>query len=100
MVKWIISEVIEKQVPLFNRDPRFCVANPAGIYLLKGNNRNTRNKRWNMFKVNNEHMFKVNFEHISHLVLVFLLLTLSKWMPARKVLKRIRNVLKKDAIKK
>ena len=31
-----------------------------------------------MFKVNNE----LNFEHISHLVLVFLLLTLSRQMPA------------------
>ena len=37
----------------------FC-GHPAGIYLLKVNNRN-----------------KVNFEHISHHVLVFLLLTLN-----------------------
>ena len=27
---------------------------PASIYLLKVNNRNTRNKVWNMFKVNNK----------------------------------------------
>ena len=27
---------------------------PAGIYLLKVNNRNTRTKVWNMFKVNNK----------------------------------------------
>ena len=39
---------------------------------------------WNMFKVNNKDtrtmpgVFIVNFEHISHLVLVFLLLTLNK----------------------
>ena len=32
---------------------------------------------WNMFKVNKVN-FIVNFEHISHLVLVFLLLTLSR----------------------
>ena len=37
---------------------------PAGIDLLKVNNRNTRTKVWNMFKVNNN---IVNFEHISHL---------------------------------
>ena len=42
--------------------------NPAGIYLLKVNNRNTI-----IIGV-----FIVNFEHISHLVLVFLLLTLSR----------------------
>ena len=38
-----------------------------------------------MIKVNNKEnsaVFIVNFEHISHLVLVFLLLTLSRQMPA------------------
>ena len=37
-----------------------------------------------MFKVNNKDIgtFIVNFEHISHLALVFLLLTLSREMPA------------------
>ena len=40
---------------------------PVGINLLKVNNRNTRNA-----------VFIVNFEHISHLALVFLLLTLNK----------------------
>ena len=39
---------------------------PAGIYLLKVDNRNTRAS-----------VFIVNFDHISHLVLVFLLLTLN-----------------------
>ena len=43
--------------------------NPAGIYLLKVNNRNTRARC---------EIFIVNFEHISHLALVFLLLTLNK----------------------
>ena len=61
---------------------------PAGIYLLKVNNRNTRTRceicskltintperrQWRRSGV-----FIVNFEHISHLVLVFLLLTLNK----------------------
>ena len=38
-----------------------------------------------MFKVNTWRrsvIFIINFEHISHLVLVFLLLTLSRYMPA------------------
>ena len=42
---------------------------PADIYLLKVNNRNSRTWR-------RSGIFIVNFEHISHLVLVFLLLTL------------------------
>ena len=52
---------------------------PAGIYLFKVNNRNTRTRcrHWRRSGV-----FIVNFEHISHLVLVFLLLTLNKQMPA------------------
>ena len=62
--------------------------NPAGIYLFKVNNRNTRTRceicskltintperrQWRRSGV-----FIVNFEHISHLVLVFLLLTLNR----------------------
>ena len=61
--------------------------NPAGICLLKVNNRSTRTRceicskltiktperhQWRRSGV-----FVVNFEHISHLVLVFLLLTLN-----------------------
>ena len=61
---------------------------PAGIYLFKVNNRNTRTRceicskltintperrQWRRSGV-----FIVNFEHISHLVLVFLLLTLNR----------------------
>ena len=42
----------------------------AGIYLLKVNKRNTRTRC--------SGIFVVNFEHISHLVLVFLLLPLSR----------------------
>ena len=59
----------------------------AGIYLLKVNNRNTRarceisskltikipeQRQWRR-----SGFFTVNFEHISHLALVFLLLTLT-----------------------
>ena len=61
---------------------------PVGIYLLKVNNKNFRTRceicskltiktperrQWRRFGV-----FIVDFEHISHLVLVFLLLTLSR----------------------
>ena len=49
---------------------------PANIYLLIVNNRNTKKKVWNMFKVNNKQRrqrrhsgaFIVNFEDISHLL--------------------------------
>ena len=64
---------------------------PVGIYLFKVYNRNTgtrckicskltiktaERRQWRLSDV-----FIVNCEHISHLVLVFLLLTLSKQMP-------------------
>ena len=56
--------------------------NPAGIYLLKVNNINTRTR----FEICSKLTIKIlasfwylycNFEHISHLVLVFLLLALN-----------------------
>ena len=62
--------------------------NPTGIYMLKVNNRNIRTRceifskltikiperrQWRRFDV-----FIVNFDYISHLVLVFLFLTLSR----------------------
>ena len=60
---------------------------PVGIYLLKVNNRNTRTRREICSKLTiktpeRRHwrrpgVFIVNFEHLSHLVLVFLLLTLN-----------------------
>ena len=60
---------------------------PAGIYLLKVNNRNTRTRCEICSKLTikiperrhkrRSGVFIVNFEHISHLVLVFLLLTLN-----------------------
>ena len=64
----------------------FVLKFPVDIYLFKVNNRNTRarceiyststiktseRRHWRCFFV-----FIVNFEHISHLVVVFLLLTL------------------------
>ena len=69
---------------------------PAGIYLLKVNNRNTRTRceicskltiktperRSKLTIKTPERRFIVSFEHISHLVLVFLLLTLNMQLPA------------------
>ena len=64
---------------------------PAGIYLLKVNNRNTRTRCEICSKLTiktperrlaSSGVFIVNFEHISHLVLVFLLLTLNMQLPA------------------
>ena len=65
---------------------------PAGSYMFKVDNRNTRTRceiwsklikapercQWHRFGV-----FIVNFGHISQLVLLFLLSTLSRQMPAR-----------------
>ena len=53
--------------------------NPAGIYLLKVNNENTGTRCEICSKLTGcrSGVFFVNFEHISHLVLVFLLLTLN-----------------------
>ena len=55
--------------------------NPADIYLLKVNNRNGRTRCKTCSKLTiktpeGSGLFIVNFEHISHLVLLFLLLTL------------------------
>ena len=60
---------------------------PAGIYMLKVNNRNTKTRREICSKLTRKiperrHWRRsvisiVNFEHISHLALVFLLLTLN-----------------------
>ena len=61
---------------------------PAGIYVLKVNNRNTRTSceicsKLTIKTPERRHcrcsgVFIVNFEHISHLALVFLLLTLNR----------------------
>ena len=54
----------------------------AKIFLFKANNRKTRKMCENIFKVNNKNNFIIKFEHISLLFLVFLLLTLHKYMLA------------------
>ena len=64
---------------------------PAGIYRLKGNNTNTRARCeiCSKLTIKTRHhwrrsgVFIVNFKHVSHLVLVFLLLTLNMLLPAR-----------------
>ena len=65
---------------------------PAGIYLLKLKNRNTRTRCEICSKLTiktperrqwrRPGVFIVNFEHISHLALVLLLLTLNMQLPA------------------
>ena len=65
-----------------------CILNPAGTYMFKVNNRNTRTRyeicsklaiktpqrrQWRLSDI-----FIVYFEYISHFVLLFLLLTLSR----------------------
>ena len=65
----------------------FGKAIPAGIYLLRVNNRNTRTslkyiqnltiKTQKRRQRRRSGVFIVNFKHISYLVLVFLLLTLN-----------------------
>ena len=64
----------------------------VGICMFKVNNRNTRARCKICSKLTiktperrhwrNSAVFIVNFEHISHLLLVFILLNLSRWMPA------------------
>ena len=64
------------------------LSNPAGNYMFKVNNRNVRTRCEICSKLTvkiperrqwrRSGIFIVNFEHISHLVLVFLLLTLSR----------------------
>ena len=61
---------------------------PAGVYMFKVNNRNTRTRREICLKITiktqeqshcrRSGVFIVNFEHISNIVLVFLLLTLKE----------------------
>ena len=77
---------------------RDCFPVPVGIYLLKVNNKNSRarckicskltiktpeRRHWRWSGV-----FIVNFEHISHLVLVFRLLTLNRKMPTGVVVQK------------
>ena len=73
--------------------------NPANKYLLEGNNRNTRNE----CETSPKYKICSKFEHISHLYLVFLLLTLNrlKKQSVRDVLKnRCLEALRKTPQKK
>ena len=71
---------------------KICIASiPMGIYLLNVNNRNTRTRCEICSKLTiktpvrrywrRSGVFVVKFKPISHLVLVFLLLTLNRYMP-------------------
>ena len=59
----------------------FFISIPVGNYMFKVNNRNSRARCeiCSKLTIKNERsgVFIVNIEHISHLVLVFLLLTLN-----------------------
>ena len=75
---------------------------PAGIYLLKVNNRNTGTRCEICSKLTikilerrqrrRPGIFIVNFEHISHLVLVFLLLTFAGWVRVKVTSCRYENI--------
>ena len=81
--------VVRCNLFLYANDPClvFQSNTPAGNYMFKVNNRNTRARceicsKLTIKTPERPHLhcsdvFIVNFEHISHLVLVFLLLTLS-----------------------
>ena len=59
------------KIPGYAPDVNQQSINPANVYLFKVNNRNSRKKsHWRCSGV-----FIVNIENISHLALVFLLLT-------------------------
>ena len=64
----------------------------AGIYLFKVNKRNTKKRCAICSKLTiktpescHSGVFIANFEHVLHLVLVFLLLTLSRLMPGNEL---------------
>ena len=86
-----VSNVYTQSASSYKMKPKLAYKSrnqPAGIYLLKANNRNTRTRceicsKLTINTPERRHwrrsgVFIVNFEHISHLVLVFLLLTLNK----------------------
>ena len=97
-----LAALFIKLISIFSYSLKSTVSNPADLYLLKVNNRSTRTSfqicskltiktpeghQWRCSGV-----FVANFEHISHLVLVFLLLTLSRSMLTGKVFQsKLRN---------
>ena len=78
---------------------------PTGIYLLKVNNRNTKTrceicskltiKTPERRKWRRSGVFVVNLEHISHLVAVFLLLTLNMYLSAWIISQLVETVVSK-----
>ena len=78
-----LSPMFSKYFNITNLTPQ----TPAGIYMFKVNNRNTKArcetcsnstiKTTERLHWRRSGVFIVNFEHISHLALVFLLLTLN-----------------------
>ena len=67
--------------PISNQNLQFDIAGlfipSRQLYMFKVNNRNNRAKREICYNLSSD-VFIVSFEHISHLVLVFLLFTLSR----------------------
>ena len=79
----------------FKKINSFCITSkygPAGIYLLQVNNRNTRTR----CEICSKLTIKTS-EHISHLVLVFLLLTLNMKLPAG--IRQSKETLEKNLIR-
>ena len=86
--KWHLCVKIFHKIILILLERHVWVFCPACNYMLKVNNRNTRTRcgicSRLTIKTPKQHpwrrsgLFIVNFKHISHLVLVFLLLTLSR----------------------
>ena len=95
-VLYVWSTSYEKSSPLtdlcfMEYVQHITFSNPAGNYMFKVNGRNTRTKceicSELTIKIPARHQwlrsgtFIAIFQHTSHVVLVFLLLTLSRWMP-------------------
>ena len=66
------------EIELFNANNLSLHSPLAGIYLFKVNNGNTRTICEICSKLTVSSKLKVNFEQISHIVLIFPFLTLSK----------------------
>ena len=81
----VMGRVVDVMLDLYNNFPQISSDFPVNIFLFKVNNRNTRNRCEICSKLiiktperrqrRRSCVFIVNFEHISHLFLVFLLLS-------------------------
>ena len=81
------KEVLTENNEIFVK-PNLTFSNPTGKYMLKVNNKSLILLYWLSSKLiiktpewRRSGVFIVNFEHISNLVLVFILLTLNRYMP-------------------